>query len=90
MIKKTLCVFAMLSVAATTAQAADKAEGKVLAVREAVETLKRDAIPVVAGQTIKDPAGCLYGVTYYNGRLNLIPILDESKRPACDANEPRK
>lgn len=63
----------------------DGVKAEAASVRKAIDLFKKEAKPVVAGQVIKDPGGCLYGINYYNGRLGLIQILDDQKRPVCGA-----
>lgn len=63
----------------------DGVKATAAATRQAIELLKKEAKPVTVGQTLKDPGGCLYGITYRKGRLELIQIQDEQKRPVCGA-----
>ncbi len=82
-----LCKKGVLAVAAPQELGAigDGVRAEAASVRKAVDILKKEAKPVVSGQTIKDPGGCLYGITYHNGRLGLIQIQDEQKRQVCGA-----
>jgi len=80
-----LCKKGALAVASPRelASIGDSMKVKAAIVRQSIEMLKKEAKPVVAGQILKDPGGCLYGVSYQKDRLELIRILDEHNRPVC-------